>query len=36
MTTNNKPVLSAFETDCFLDYEKFEANLKIIRERYLQ
>lgn len=34
--TTNKPVLSAFDTDYFLDYDKFEANLKIIRERYAQ
>lgn len=34
MFTTGKPALSAFDTDHFLDYDKYESNLKIIRNRY--
>lgn len=34
MISTAKPVLSAFDTDHFLDYDKYESNLKIIRNRY--
>jgi hypothetical protein len=33
MISTAKPVLSAFDPDYFLDYDKYEANLKIIRDR---
>lgn len=34
MISTAKPALSAFDTDHFLDYDKYESNLKIIRKRY--
>ena len=34
MMLSNKPVLSAFDPDHYLDYDKYEDNLKIIRNRY--
>lgn len=33
MISTAKPVLSSFDTDHFLDYDKYESNLKIIRDR---
>ena len=33
MFSTGKPALSAFDTEHFLDYDKYEANLKVIRDR---
>lgn len=33
MFSTNKPALSAFDKETFLDYDKYEKNLTIIRKR---